>query len=59
MKFNENADLDTSQVTDQRGRGGKLALGGGGAGIVGLVIYLLVTQLGGGERLPVGPRRLR
>jgi predicted metalloprotease len=55
VKFNENADLDTSQVTDQRGRGGKLALGGGGAGIVGLIIYLLVSQLGGGSpELPSG-----
>jgi predicted metalloprotease len=57
VRFNENADLDTSQVTAQRGgRGGKLALGGGGAGIVGLIIYLLVSQLGGGgaPQLPTG-----
>ena len=51
MTFNDDASLDTSQVGDRRGMGGAggLALGGGGLGIVGLVIYLLVSVLGGGE----------
>ncbi len=45
----------SSNVNDQRGRGfsgggGKMALGGG-VGLVGVVIYLLVTLLGGGGNL--------
>jgi predicted metalloprotease len=51
MRFRPGAKLDTGQVTDARGRGGGLALGGGGLGIVGLVIYLLVSLLGGGGGL--------
>lgn len=37
-------------VSDQRGRstGGRMALGGGGLGLVGIVIYLLISMLGGG-----------
>ena len=42
----------STNVNDQRGRsfgtGGRVALGGGGLGVVGLVIYLLVSVLGGG-----------
>jgi hypothetical protein len=34
MEINENADLDTSQIDDQRGSGG----GGGGGGLGGLPI---------------------
>ncbi|MFC4855375.1 neutral zinc metallopeptidase [Actinophytocola glycyrrhizae] len=48
MRFNEGADLDTSQVTDRRGMGGRVAAGGGGLGILGLVIYFVISQLGGG-----------
>ncbi len=48
MRFNEGADLDTSQVTDQRGMGGLITLGGGGLGIIGLVIYFVISQFGGG-----------
>jgi predicted metalloprotease len=48
VRFNEGADLDTSQVTDQRGMGGRIAVGGGGLGILGLVIYFVISQLGGG-----------
>jgi predicted metalloprotease len=48
VRFNEGADLDTSQVTDQRGMGGRLAVGGGGVGILGLIIYFVISQLGGG-----------
>ena len=58
MRFNEGAELDTSQVEDLRssggggGLGGRVALGGGGIGIVGLVIYLLINLLGGGGSVP-------
>ena len=54
MRFNENANLDTSSVDDLRGGGGgggfggRVAAGGGGLGIVGLIIYFLLSQLGGG-----------
>jgi uncharacterized protein len=51
MRFRRGATLDTGQVTDARGRGGGLALGGGGLGVVGLVIYLLISLLGGGGGL--------
>ena len=54
MKYNRNARLDTSEVSDRRGGGaGRLpsgkAVAGGGVGAVGIVIYLLVTLLGGGD----------
>jgi predicted metalloprotease len=57
MRFRRNAPLDPGQVRDLRGRGaGGLAIGGGGLGIVGLVIYLLVALLGGGGGLgQLGP----
>lgn len=62
MKYNDDARLDTSEVQDARGAGGGLlggllgsgfggrgaAVGGGGIGVVGLVIYLLVSFLSGG-----------
>ncbi|MBL7488944.1 neutral zinc metallopeptidase [Frankia sp. AgB1.9] len=50
MEFDDQS-VDTSQLDDQRGgrgSGGRIALGGGGLGVVGVVIYLLVTLLGGG-----------
>ena len=57
MRFDEDAELDTSQVDDQRGSrtGGRVAVGGG-VGIIGLVLYLLFSQLGGdsGGSLPNG-----
>ena len=42
--FNENAKLDTSQVSDRRGsgRGSAIAVGGGGVGLMVLVISMLL-----------------
>jgi predicted metalloprotease len=56
MRFRRGATLDPGQVTDVRGRRGGLALGGGGLGLAGLVIYLLVSLLSGGGGLgQLGP----
>ena len=50
IKFDDQS-VDTSGVSDQRGRGigGPAAIGGGGIGVVGLIIYLLINVLGGGS----------
>jgi len=58
MQYNEDAQLDTSVVTDTRASGGggfggggglpNIAVGGGGLGIVGLIIVVLLQVLGGG-----------
>ena len=54
MKYNDDAQLDTSGVSDARSGGfggfpgGGVAVGGGGLGVVGLVIYLIVSLAGGG-----------
>ena len=57
MRFRPNARLDPSQVQDARGRGGLpgggLAVGGGGLGVVGVVIYLLVALLSNGSGGPL------
>lgn len=45
MRFDDNFDLDTSQITDSRGIGVAGPLLGGG-GIIGLVIYLVATFTG-------------
>jgi hypothetical protein len=52
MRYSRNARLDTSEVQDTRGGGGLLggrgaAVGGGGLGVVGVLIYLLVSYVGG------------
>src|SRR5919199_6512137 len=54
MRFRRGARLDPGQVTDVRGRRmgpGGLAFGGGGLGLVGLVVYLLITLLSNGGGL--------
>ena len=55
MRFRRGARLDPGQVTDLRGRRmggpGGVALGGGGLGLVGLIIYVLISVLGGGGGL--------
>jgi uncharacterized protein len=54
MRFRDQSKLDTSQVDDVRGGGGgrmpggRVALGGGGLGIVGLVVVLVLALSGGG-----------
>ena len=54
MELNENAEIDTSQIEDQRGSGGGggggfggLPIPIGGGGVVGIVIFLLVAVVGG------------
>jgi predicted metalloprotease len=55
MRFDDDSQLDTSQVQDTRGRGGfsgfprsgGVAIGGG-AGILGIIVFILLQLLGGG-----------
>jgi predicted metalloprotease len=59
MRFRRRARLDPGQVTDVRGRRagpGGLAAGGGGLGLIGIIVFLLITFLGGGDGLgQLGP----
>ena len=57
MEFDDDVRLDTSQVSDERGRGGgmmsafpggRIAMGGGGLGLIGVVIAILLQLSGGG-----------
>jgi uncharacterized protein len=63
MRYRRNVELDPSQVEDRRGQGpmlglpgGGLTVGGGGLGLVGIVIYVLLSALSGGGGLsgPLG-----
>ncbi|WP_432519644.1 KPN_02809 family neutral zinc metallopeptidase [Kineococcus sp. SYSU DK006] len=49
MRYRDDASLDTGNVQDRRGGGGRaIAVGGGGLGIVGVLVVLLLQVLGGG-----------
>jgi predicted metalloprotease len=52
MSFDPNAKLDPSEVQDvgRSGVGGRgVAVGGGGLGLTGIVIYLIISALSGGS----------
>jgi uncharacterized protein len=59
MEYNENAQLDTSQIEDERGGGsggmigslpgGGLTVGGGGIGLLITIAIILFNVLGGGS----------
>jgi predicted metalloprotease len=54
MRYREGGRLDTSGVSDRRGRGGLgggrgIAVGGGGLGLVGLIIVVVLQLAGGGD----------
>ena len=47
MRFRSGAQLDPGQVSDRRGRGLPLAIGGGG-GLVGIIVLVITLLSGGG-----------
>jgi predicted metalloprotease len=48
VRFRDDANLDTSDVQDRRGGGGRaMAIGGGGLGVVGVIVVVLLQLLGG------------
>jgi predicted metalloprotease len=49
VRFRSGARLDPSQVEDRRGVRGPIAVGGGGLGAVGVIVYILFAVLGGGS----------
>jgi predicted metalloprotease len=55
MRFRDQSKLDPSQVEDVRGSGGgmggRIALGGGGLGIIGVILVLVIGLSGGGGGL--------
>jgi uncharacterized protein len=48
MRFRSGAQLDPGQVSDRRGRGLPLAIGGGG-GLVGIIVLVISLLSGGGD----------
>jgi predicted metalloprotease len=47
MRFRDDAQLDTGQVTDRRGMSGPVAIGGVG-GVAGLILVIVLTLLNNG-----------
>jgi predicted metalloprotease len=54
MQFDDD-NVDVSGVQDRRGMRGRAAIGGGGLGVVGLIVYVLISVLGGGSGVDAGP----
>ena len=57
MTFRNDANLDTSEVSDQRGGGGLRTTGliaGGGGGVLLLIVTLLLNGFGGSGTNPLG-----
>jgi uncharacterized protein len=55
MRFDDDAGLDTSEISDLRGADGggigvRVTLGGGGLGVVGVVVYFVLSERRGGSQ---------